>query len=140
MKIKEIALKSIRFLSNLITIEKIRSLSKLVTQSCASIASYFVVITIIFLVSFRASCLNPTSDTFIGIVTVAISLFLMLCCALDITIRIKDTLKPKSRPTIMILWFLAGCAVLMSELTLFAAVDQLISTNMTCEKLPINVR
>lgn len=140
MKIKEIAFKSIRCLSQLIALENIRSVSKLITQSCASIASYFVVITIVFLMSFRASCLHPTSDTFIGIITIAISLFLILFCALDLTIRIKDTLKPKNRPAIMILWFFASCAFLMSELTLFAAVDQLISTNMTCEKLPINVR
>lgn len=125
---------------NEIVIKIIRPLSKLVTQSCASIASYFVVITIVFLMSFRASCLHPTSDTFIGIVTTAISLFLMICCALDITIRIKDTLKPKSRPTMMILWFFAGCAVLVSEFTLFAAVDQLFLTNMTCENLAIKAK
>ncbi|AJJ64165.1 putative membrane protein [Yersinia aldovae 670-83] len=123
-----------------INLEYFRPFSKLITQSCASIASYFVVVSIVFLMSFRASCIHPTSDNLIRNITVAISVFLILCCALDLTIRIKDTLQPKSRPNMMILWFFATCAFLMSEFTLFAAVDQLFSTNMTCENLAIKAK
>ncbi|CNK68054.1 Uncharacterised protein [Yersinia frederiksenii] len=137
MKIKEIIIKNIRCLSKLITLENIRSFSKLTTQSCASIASYFVVITIIFLMNIRLSCLYPTSSNWIENIAVFLGISLMFCCALDIAVRLNDTLKPKNRAAFIIFWLLVGFGIWMSQFTLITALDQLASANMTCEKLSI---
>lgn len=137
MKIKEIIIKNIRCLSKLITLENIRSFSKLTTQSCASIASYFVVITIIFLMNIRLSCLHPTYSNWIENIAVFLGISLMFCCALDIAVRLNDTLKPKNRAAFIIFWLLVGFGIWMSQFTLITALDQLASANMTCEKLSI---
>ncbi|CNC10781.1 Uncharacterised protein [Yersinia frederiksenii] len=137
MKIKEIIIKNIRCLSKLITLENIRSFSKLTTQSCASIASYFVVITIIFLMNIRLSCLHPTYSNWIESIAVFLGISLMFCCALDIAVRLNDTLKPKNRAAFIIFWLLVGFGIWMSQFTLITALDQLASANMTCEKLSI---
>ncbi|CQJ10918.1 TPA: hypothetical protein ACHSKR_001933 [Yersinia enterocolitica] len=140
MKIKEIIFKNIRCLRKLMTIENIRSFSKLITQSCASIASYFVVITIVFLMNIRLSCLYPASSNGIENIAVFLGISLMVCCALDIAIRLNDTLKPKNRATFIILWVLVGFGIWMSQSTLFVALDQLVSANLTCEKLSIKAK
>ncbi|WP_129111444.1 hypothetical protein [Yersinia frederiksenii] len=140
MKIKEIIVKNIRHLSKLMTVENVRSLSKLTTQSCASIASYFVVITIVFLMNIRLSCLYPASSSWIENIAIFLGISLMFCCALDIAIRLNDTLKPKNRATFITFWLLVGFGIWMSQFTLITALDQLVSANMTCDKLSIEAK
>ncbi|CNF77935.1 hypothetical protein [Yersinia enterocolitica] len=140
MKIKEIILKSIKCLSKLMTLENVRSFSKLTTQSYASIASYFVVITIVFLMNIRLSCLYPASSNWIENIAIFLGISLMFCCALDIAVRLNDTLKPKNRAAFIIFWLLVGFGIWMSQFTLITALDQLVSGNMTCEKLSIEAK